>query len=491
MTATADLAGRAQLEAALLARRRGRVDAIPRLPRSEGVTTFAAAAIQRLMWELHHEYPGETTFITLGGIWLKGPLDRDLLQQAFDGLVERHEACRTLFRWMPDDELVQDVHAGARHRIVQVDVTPDGVDAAAAAAIDEPFDLVRGPLVRMHLLRVNPVLHQVVLVLHHIVSDGVTMEIFVQELAGAYLALVAGATAPIPPPATQPADVAAWQNARLRGPLGERQAAYWRRRLAGFVPAELPTDAERSPVPSAAGLTYQLPVPAATVTGLGRLAAERQVTLFMLTLAAFQVLMCWYTGRLDTGVATPFSYRTRTELADPVGAFINYLVLRADLSGDPTFAEVLERVRQSTVTDFEHHDLPLDDVIDTIGLAPQYGRYVLLRTLFTEESDPAVPLEAEGEIGAELVLNPPWHHALRDLSVRVTAGHAGTHIIVTYRVDAFSPGRVADIAADYLDLLTAVVADPQLRIFDDAGRSALNLRVPTSAPPTDPTLEDM
>jgi Condensation domain len=490
MTAPAALADRIRLEAALLARRRGRTDSIPRLPRGTGTTTFPVSAIQRLMWELHHEYPGETTFITLGGIWLRGPLDRDALQRAFDGLVERHEACRTLFRHGPDGELVQDVHAGVRHPIVQVDVTVDGVDDAAAAAIDEPFDLVRGPLVRMHLLRVNPMLHQVMLVLHHIVSDGVTMEIFVQELAASYLALAAGVPAPLPPLTVQPADVAAWQNARLRGPLGARQTAYWRERLAGFVPAELPTDAQRRPVPSSAGLTYQLAVPPALVAELGRLAAQRQVTLFMLTLAAFHVLMGWYTGRPDTGVATPFSYRTRSDLAGPVGAFINYLVLRADLSGDPTFAEVLERVRQSTVTDFEHHDLPLDDVIDALGMDPEHGRYALLRTLFTEESDPAVPLEADGGIGAELVLEPPWHHALRDFTVRVTAGSAGTHIIATYRVDAFTPARVADIAADYLDLLTAVVADPHLRILDAASRPALRLRVP-AATHSDPAQEDL
>lgn len=486
-TVPRDLDERADLEARLLSRRlQRRRDRIARLPRSGAdIETFEVSPIQRLMWELHHEYPGECTFITLGSIWLRGPLDVDLFGSAFDAMVERHEGCRTLFRYTAADDpggarLVQDVHRDLRHALPLVEVSPDEVDDAAADVIDLPFDLVRGPLARLALLRIAPDLHQAVLVLHHIVSDGVTMEIFVQELATTYLASAAGVDLALPTLEIQPVDAAAWQNDRLASGVAEREATYWRERLDGFVSTPLPTDVERTGPASSAGRTYQLHVPPESVTALGALAARERVTLFMLTLAAFHVLMSWYAGTRDVGVATPYSTRSRPELEQPVGAFINYLVLRADLHTPRTYRQLLAQVRQTCVTDFEHSDLPFDDVLEALGWEPQQGRHDLLRSLFTEESDPAVPLSADGDLSAELVAEPPWHHALRDFTVRVTAGDTGTHVIVTYRTDAFSEARIADIAADYRDLLCAIVADPDLALFDPVGRPALALRVPTN-----------
>lgn len=486
-TAEQDLRARARIEAQLLARRVRRAPGIPALPRRPGDNVFPTSPVQQLMWEFHHECPGESTWVTLGGVRLYGPLDTALLQSALDALVDRHESLRTVFRAGPDGAVEQVVLARGHRLAVPVhEVTADQAEAVSAAAIDQPFDLVHGPLARLHVLRLAPQEHHLMLVLHHIVSDGHSMEVFIQELAALYLSRAAGVPDPLPAITAQPADVAAWQRARWDGPARQRGTQYWKQRLAGAEPLRLPTDAPRGPEPSSAGLTCQLPVDEQTMEALRRLGQEHQATLFMVTLAAFHVLFARYTGQRHGMVSTPYSYRDRPETYAPIGAFINYLMLRPDLSGDPDFREVLRRVRDATLLDFEHHDLPLDELIEALGMDPVDGRRTLMRVLFTEESDPEVPLAADGLLRSEMIADPPWHHALRDLTLRVTAGAEGTHVIVTYRVDAFSAARAADIAADYRDLLRLVAADPGLRVLDPHAGPAL--RVPALAP-TDPPLE--
>ncbi|OLB63935.1 MAG: hypothetical protein AUI10_13290 [Actinobacteria bacterium 13_2_20CM_2_72_6] len=475
-TATVDLATRARLEAALLRRRRGRPDAIAVLPRAAGEATFPASHIERLMWYLHHEYPGRSTFLTLGALRLRGELDVALLERAFNGLLVRHDVLRAVYR-LDGEHVLRVERSFTAQSIPVVDVREDQVDAAGAAVIDEPFDLTAPPLMRLRLLRRAPDDHVAVLVLHHIVSDGRSMEVFFQELATLYLAWQAGIEQPLAPLPVQYADVVAWQRGRLAGAVRQEQTAYWTARLHGHQLLELPTDARRSPEPSSAGLTTSLRVPDEVADGLRQLGGTHQATLFMVTLAAFDALLAWYSGQRDILVATPVSWRDRPELDALMGAFINYLPLRADLSGDPTFAELLNAVRDHTAQDLAHHELPLDEVIAAAGYQPTHGRAALLRVLFTEEADPSVALPESGELRGELV-DPPWHHALRDFTVRITAAEDGTYIIVTYRTDAFTRERVADIAADYLDVLTRVVADPRRRVFEPDGPFGVRLRVP-------------
>jgi hypothetical protein len=489
---------RARLEAALLARRARRPAGIATLPRHEEPNTFPVAPVQQLMWQLHHECPGESTWVTLGGIRLYGPLDLAVLRRAFDALTERHESLRTTFRPAPDGRIEQVIApASSRLDMPVLDVSAETVTEIAAAVIDEPFDLTRGPLTRFSVLRVSPDEHHLMLVLHHIVSDGASMEIFIADLAAFYLAFAAGQDdCPLPALAAQPADLAAWQLGRLDEAARTRLVTYWTDRLAGASPLQLPTDTRRGPEPSSAGLTCQLPVEQETIDALRKLSQEHNATLFMVTLAAFHVLFAWYTGQRDAMVATPYSYRDRPENYAPVGAFINYLMLRADLSDDPDFREVVARVREDTLRDFEHDALPFNDLIEALGLDPPAGRHSLMCALFTEESDPEVPLPDNVGLRSEMILDPPWHHALRDFTLRVTAGEDGTHVIVTYRSDAFSPNRAANIAADYRDLLRLAARDPDFRVFGQPGRPALRLRrmapsVPSPGEPCDPPQEEI
>ncbi|MFJ6432801.1 condensation domain-containing protein [Streptomyces sp. NPDC091416] len=480
----ADLAARARIEAALLARRSrtGRA-AVPRLPRSEGDNRFPLSPVQHLMWHLHHDSPTRNTWVTLGGIRLFGALDIGALERAWAALADRHEALRTVFTTEEHGEPAQIVRPSSTgHLSFQVvEVTPEGADDAMGDFFDEPFDLCADPPGRLRVLRVGPEEHHIAIVVHHIVSDGHTMSVLIEELTALYFACSAGLPSPLAPLTLQPADLAAWQGGRLTAARRRQLLDYWRTALDGVLVPVPPSDVAPRPATDCTGRTYQLPVSDRTVTALRQLARKHGATPFMVSLAAFQILLARWTGVRDGAVTTPYSCRDRPEADRLVGAFINLLLVRADLSGDPTYLQVLERVRDRTAADFEHHDLPVAEVIEALGQEPAAGRRDLLRALFTEESNPAVPDEAEEVLRSEMVMDPPWRQAERDFTLRVTHdATAGTHVVVTYRTNRYTAARVRDIAADYRDLLDRIAADPSFRVFDERGGPPL--RVPSLPP---------
>ncbi|KUO04435.1 condensation domain-containing protein [Streptomyces caeruleatus] len=466
-TTDAELAARARLEATLLARRQKTArPGIPRLARSGSGddTVFPASRIQRLMWDLHHEHPGSNTWITVGGVRLHGPLDTTVLARAYAALVDRHEALRTRFRLDERGELLQVVRpVGHRVPLLTADVSPEAVTDSAAAVITEPFDPGEDDLVRLKVLRLSAREHLVVLVLHHAISDLATTQIVIEDLGALYLAFSSGLPSPLPELPVQPGDLAVWQNERLSGPEHRNLVDYWTRRLDGAVPVAPPADGPGGSGPE--GRTLRLAVPDDVVAALRELARRHNSTLFMVTLSALHILLARRSGQRDVLVTTPYSYRDRPELGRTVGAFINYLLLRADLSGDPSYLDVLRQVRQHTVADFEHHELPLDDVVSALRRAPAAGRRDLTRVLFTEESDPDVGLDIGPGLRAEPAVDLPWDRAERDLALRVTSGASGTDIIVTHRTAAYTPERAHDIAADYRTLLTRIAGDPTFRVF--------------------------
>ncbi|MCL8017545.1 condensation domain-containing protein [Streptomyces sp. AS02] len=469
-TTDGELAARARLEATLLARRRKAVRAgIPRLARSgpDEDTVFPASRVQRLMWDLHHEHPESNIWTTVGGVRLHGPLDTAVLARAYAALVDRHEALRTVFRPADGGELLQVVRpVGHRVPLLTADVSADSVTEAAAAVITAPFDPGNDDLVRLKVLRLSEREHLVVLVLHHAVSDLATTQIVIEDLGALYLAFSSGLPSPLPELPVQPGDLAVWQNERLRGPGYRRLVDYWTRRLTGAVPVAPPADGPGGP--GTEGRTLRLAVPDDVVGALRDLARRHNSTLFMVTLSALHILLARYSGQRDVTVTTPYSFRDRPELGRTVGAFINYLLLRADLSGDPRYLDVLLQVRQHTAADFEHHELPLDDLVSALGRAPAEGRRELTPVLFTEESDPDVGLDIGPGLRAEPVVDLPWHRAERDFTLRVTSGASGTDIIVTYRTAAYTPERAHTVAADYRTLLTRIAADPTFRVFDQS-----------------------
>ena len=281
------------------------------------------------------------------GLRLRGELDKDALQRSVNEIVRRHEVLRTTFG-LEAGEPVQKIATALEIAIEETDLagSADFEAARQKFAHDEavqPFDLVAGPLVRVRLLRISEdeQEHVLLVTMHHIVSDGWSMGIMVRELTRLYAAYAEGLDSPLEELTVQYADYAVWQREWLRGEALEQQLGYWKKQLEGAPVLELPADHARPAVMSERGAAVRCAVPADLTEKLKELSQKQGVTLFMGLLGAFQVLLSKYAGQQDVAVGTPVANRGRTEVEGLIGFFVNTLVLRTDLSGNPSFEEVL------------------------------------------------------------------------------------------------------------------------------------------------------
>jgi amino acid adenylation domain-containing protein len=345
---------------------------------------------QERLWFLDRLEPGGTGYAIPAALRLRGDLDAAALERALGEVVRRHEALRTTFAER-DGVPVQVVHPFAGFA-VPVEALP-GRDAAEreAAALRRcteesvrPFDLAAGPLFRAVLLRLDARDHVLWMGMHHIVSDGWSMDVLHRELSALYAAFRAGGQAALPALPVQYADFAVWQRRELRGETLERQMAYWTERLAGAPQLlELPTDHPRPAVRSARGGTVPVALPSPLLRRLQALAQAGDATLFMVLLAAFQLLLSKYSGSEDVVVGSPVAGRTRAETEGLIGFFVNTLVLRTDLGGDPDFRETLRRVRQVTLGAYEHPDLPFERLVAELQPERSLGHSPLFQVVLS------------------------------------------------------------------------------------------------------------
>ena len=334
---------------------------------------FPLSFAQQRLWFLDQlEGPGSVYTIRLP-VRLSGPLDADALQAAVDQLVARHESLRTTFT-ARDGKPVQVIRPSLRIALdwqnskdTQQADDPAALHAWVGRQAAVPFMLDTGPLLRVHVLRIADGEHLLLLLCHHIIADAWSTSILFRDLAAIYDALTHDETPQLPELPVQYADYTVWQRDWLAGSELERQMEFWRGALAG-APAEtaLPFDRSRPPRQTYRGnrLTRVLPLP---LTGaVQQLAADHACTTFMVLFAAFNVLLSRYTGQEDLCVGTPIAGRRRTELEGLIGLFANTLVLRTDLSGQPDFAELLARVRQSSLQAFAHQEMPFEKLVEEL-----------------------------------------------------------------------------------------------------------------------------
>jgi amino acid adenylation domain-containing protein/FkbM family methyltransferase len=469
---------------ALLARRvdalRGRGDA-PAAPvaRAGRGGPLPLSFAQERLWFLSRVQPESPLYNISMALRLSGPLDAAALEGALGGVVRRHEALRTTFsdeRGAP----AQVVAPFAGFALAVDDLT--GLDAAEREAAARrraeedaarPFDLAAGPLFRAALLRLAGDEHVLLVSMHHTVSDGWSAGVLFRELSALYRAARGEAAAALPEPALQYADYAVWQRGQLRGPTLERQLAWWRARLAG-APAllELPTDGPRPAVQGTAGAWEPLSVPAGVAEGLEALGRREGATPFMVVLAAFQVLLGRWAGTEDVVVGSPVAGRTRRELEDVVGCFVNTLVHRADLSGDPAFTTLLARVREGVLQAQEHQDLPFERLVEALQPERSLGHSPLFQVMFTLDRE-APRMELPGiRVGGVGVRT---RRARFDLMLYLSAHPGGLRGGLEYRTDLFEPGTVRRMAAHLVRLLEQVAARPErplsgLALMDAAER---------------------
>ncbi len=440
---------------------------IGRAPRGGGLPL--AFAHQRL-WVFEQLEPGTPAYNVFAVFDLAGDLDAGALEGALTAVVARHEVLRTTFVEGAEGP-VQAVSPVAAVDLAAEDLRglplaerDAAVQQRAVDAARRPFDLAAGPLLRPLLLRVEDDLHALVLVLHHIVTDGWSLGILVREVAAVYSALATGSSPSLPELPIQYGDFAAWQRRWLEGPRLERLLGYWRRQLDALPVLELPHDRERPPRPSFRGSTLELRIGGAAGAGLRALARAESATPFMVLLAAFQALLHRLSGQDDIAVGTVVANRRRPELEDLAGFFVNPLVLRTPLAGNPTFRELVGRVRDVTSAALAHQDLPFERLVEDLRPERSRDRNPLFQVLFVLQNAAVPEIDLPG-----LAVRPRQVDAgiaPFDLGIEMVDGADGFSGLFAYSADLFERATAERLLASYQTLLESCAADPGVRILD-------------------------
>ncbi|HET9387024.1 MAG TPA: amino acid adenylation domain-containing protein, partial [Gemmatimonadales bacterium] len=334
--------------------------------------------------------------------------------------------------------------------------------AITEAEVRLPFDLGTGPLLRVQLLRLSAEEHVLLLDVHHIASDGWSSGIFERELSLAYAAFVKGGEPQLPALPIQYADYAAWQREWLQGEVLQAQLDYWKQQLADLPALGLPTDRPRPPIATHKGAHCSFDLPAHLCDALKALGRSAGTTLFMTLLAAFQVLLYRYSGQEDIAVGTPIAGRGRTEFEGLIGFFANTLVLRSDLSGNPSFRELLSRVREAALGAYTHQELPFEKLVEELAPARDMSRNPLFQVSFALQNAPAGALAFEGVEVNRVYLE--GNTAKFDLYLALRESGAGLHGRWEYATDLFDASTIERMSGHLRQLLEAIVADPAQRI---------------------------
>jgi amino acid adenylation domain-containing protein len=383
--------------------------------------------------------------------------------------VARHESLRTTFVEI-DGDPVQVIAIRGSLELPTIDLSgvsePERESKMLQLARDEaqrPFDLATGPLIRAQLLRLGADEHVLVLVMHHIVTDAWSMSVLFEEIGRLYAAFAAGLPSPLPNPPIQYGDFARWQRESLTGEVLDRQLAYWRQQLAGVdAVLELPTDWGRPVVRAARGARQKLVLSSAVRDRLRAVGREANATLFMTLLAAFQTLLWRYTGRDDLVIGSPAAGRSEVELESLIGFFVNTLVIRTNLSGNPTFRELLGRVREVALEAYAHQEVPFEKVVEALQVPRSLNYTPLVQVMFMLQNAPRQRFELPGLTLEELEFDGGT--AMFDLTVEMAEVDDGLFCAFEYSTDLFEPATVTRMLGHFQALLEGIVADPGQRL---------------------------
>ncbi|WP_429580078.1 amino acid adenylation domain-containing protein [Paraburkholderia youngii] len=420
-------------------------------------------AQQRLWFLAQLDKDSARYHIALG--WrLQGRLDRAAWRRSLDRLYARHEALRSVFVDAEDGPRVEILPPGTGLPVLEHDLRerPDAAAALVALCAEEactPFDLARGPLVRGRLIRLSEEEHVFLLTQHHIVSDGWSVGVLVRELGSLYRAFVAGQADPLPVPAIQYPDYAAWQRQWLSGERLQRQAQYWREALSGAPSMlALPTDRPRPARQSFAGATVPVEIDAELTRELRRLGREHGTTLFMTVLAGWAAVLSRLSGQDDIVIGVPSANRGRREIEELTGFFVNTLALRVDLSGGPDVATLLERTRRTALGAQEHQDLPFEQVVEIVQPPRALDHTPLFQVMLAWQDNALGRLDLPG-LGVEEVMDNAPGQIRFELELNV--GECDGRIVGTlgYATALFEESTVRRQRDYLLALLRAMVAD--------------------------------
>ena len=448
----------------LLRDRSEEVPPITPLPRDG--RPFALSFSQQRLWFFDRLMPGSAIYNVPTIVRLSGALNLPALQQAFEALIERHESLRTTFREM-DGQPVQLIGAPWPLRLRLIDLA--GLEEAQQESLaqqavreemNEPFDLQQGPLLRMAVVRFSANEHVLAVSMHHIVSDGWSMGVLIREVAALYEAFSSGKDPQLPALPVQYADFAEWQRHWLQGEVLERQIEWWKNELGTHHPVlELPTDRPRPAVQTYDGAKHQVllaPAQLAEVRALGR---RQGATVFMTLLAAFEVLLHRYSGQQEILLGTNVAARERSEIEGLIGFFLNVLVLRADLSGNPNFTELLERVREVTLGAYAHQDLPFEKLVEALKPGRERGRQPLFQVKIDYQNVPAEILSLPGLVLTPFELDEGPVHS--EMTLSIFDSGPDLQITFEYNRDLWNESTIVRMAESLSALLDRVAEKPE------------------------------
>ncbi|EPA6882868.1 pyoverdine non-ribosomal peptide synthetase PvdD [Pseudomonas aeruginosa] len=440
-------------------------DAVSTIPLADRQQPLALSFAQERQWFLWQLEPESAAYHIPSALRLRGRLDVDALQRSFDSLVERHETLRTRFR-LEGGRSYQQVQPAVSVSIEREQFGEEGLIERIQAIVVQPFDLERGPLLRVNLLQLAEDDHVLVLVQHHIVSDGWSMQVMVEELVQLYAAYSRGLEVALPALPIQYADYALWQRSWMEAGEKERQLAYWTGLLGGEQPVlELPFDRPRPARQSHRGAQLGFELSRELVEAVRALAQREGASSFMLLLASFQALLYRYSGQADIRVGVPIANRNRVETERLIGFFVNTQVLKADLDGRMGFDELLAQARQRALEAQAHQDLPFEQLVEALQPERNASHNPLFQVLFNHQSEirsvtPEVQLEDLRLEG----LAWDGQTAQFDLTLDIQEDENGIWASFDYATDLFDASTVERLAGHWRNLLRGIVANPRQRL---------------------------
>ena len=442
--------------------------AVP-IKRLSGETQLPLSYAQQRLWFIDEMGIQKAAYNQPGVLCLRGTLNVTALEQTVAEIIRRHETLRTVFR-LNDGQPAQVVAPHVQFKLPVVDLSRLDSDERyrqaerlATQEAQHPFDLSVGPLLRVCLLRCGEQEHQLLFVMHHIISDAWSTGVLIRETGELYKAYVAGQPSGLPELPVQYADYAQWQREWMSGEVLEKALGYWKQQLAG-APAllELPTDRPRALVQSARGATVDFVIDREVMTALKRLGRQEGATLFMLLLAAFNILFHRYTRQTDIVVGTPIANRTRSETNDLIGFLVNTLVLRTDMSGDPTFRGLLRRVREIAFGAYAHQHLPFERLVEELQPERNLSHTPLFQVILVLHNAPTGTLELP-DLELKL-LEVESGTAKFDLTVNMHEVDGGLSVSFTYSTDLFDASTMQRLGQHFQALLASIAVDAGKRI---------------------------
>ncbi|OUS31219.1 hypothetical protein A9Q99_04270 [Gammaproteobacteria bacterium 45_16_T64] len=457
----------------------------PKIVRVDREEELPLSFAQQRLWFLNQletgdsEYNISTSYNMPATIRIKGDLNTNALKKAFQALVDRHESLRTSF--LVDDGVATQVirepsdwfmdirdisHLEYEER--ETEIIHFAEDEAARS-----FDLILGPinkarrirLIRSRLLKSADQEHVLLLTMHHIISDGWSLGVIIEEIAELYGAIVESRESTLPPLEIQYVDYARWQRDWMEGPVFDHQLAFWKKHLDGVPVLELPTDRPRPALQTFAGEYEHVKLSLSLTQRLNELSQSQGTTMFMTLLAGFYALLYRYTGQDDVCVGTPVANRAREEFENLIGCFVNTLALRADLSENPRFVDLMMQVQDTTLSAYEHQDIPFERLVDKLGVARDKSHSPLFQVMFTLQN-----ASTDHELrlpGLDLELLPSVMKTAKfDLTLNLTEKSDGLDGILEYNTDLFDASTVHRMVGHLESILEAAVEHPHTRIAD-------------------------